>query len=666
MLVSLQTSRPTQSPSFLPTTIEDVRSRGFSELDVVMVTGDAYVDHPAFGPVLIARLLEARGLRVAILAQPDWRSVTDFRRFGRPRLFFGVSAGNVDSMLNRLTAQKQNRSDDPYSPGGRPGQRPDRATIVYAQRCRQAYPDVPIVLGGIEASLRRLSHYDYWSDAVRRPILVDAKADLLVFGMGERPILEISERLLRGEPIDQIRNVRGTAHLLSQDETQKLAAAGASNGQPVVELPSFEDVAGSDEPSRLRFAKMSRLYHEESNPLSGRPLLQRCGNRAVFLNPPSLPLDSSELDAVYSLPFVRRPHPGYTQPIPAYETVKHSLRLLRGCFGGCSFCSVSEHEGRVVQSRSPASVVDELRALQQLDDFSGVVSDLGGPTANMYGMACSDETQARSCRRLSCVAPDICPHLHTDHQPLLDLLRTVRSQPGVRRLELLSGVRHDLALRSPEFLRELAHHQSSRHVPVSPDHVSPQVLRLMQKPDAQHFEQFIHELGCAAAETGLSVSLLPSYLSGHPGATLEDTIALALYLKERNLRPRLVHDFIPTPMSLATAMYYTGRDPLSQQAQGPVYSARRLRDKKLQRAVLMYWDRSQHDLAREALLQAGRRDLIGVAPECLVPPSPPKPRTRSLQIAHGRAPRLPVHPQSTLGESVRRALGPNEDPAQLT
>ncbi len=644
--------------------MEEARARGHSELDVVMVTGDAYVDHPAFGAVLIARLLEARGLRVAILSQPDWRSAADFRRFGRPRLFFGVSAGNVDSMLNRLTSQKQNRSEDPYSPGGRPGQRPDRATIVYANRCREAYPDVPIVLGGIEASLRRLSHYDYWSDTVRRPILVDAKADLLVFGMGERPVLEIADRLSHGEPIEQIRNVRGTAHLLSQEETSKLTSHGPRDGQALLELPSFEDVAGQDEPSRQRFAQMSRLYHEESSPFSGRPLLQRCGNRAIYFNPPSLPLAPAELDSVYELPFLRRPHPIYQETIPAYEAVKHSLRLLRGCFGGCSFCSVSEHEGRVIQSRSPSSVLDELRSLQKLDDFGGVVSDLGGPAANMYGMHCTDEKLAQSCRRLSCVSPDICRQLQTDHGPVIDLMRTVRSQPGIARLQVQSGVRHDLAVTSPQFLRELAQHQGTQLLPVSPDHVSPDVLRLMQKPAFASFERFVSQLHCAAEESGQAVSLLPSFLSGHPGATLSQTIELALYLKQRNLRPLLVQDFVPTPMSLATAMYHTGRDPLSEQSARPVYSARRLRDKKMQRAVLLYWDRSQHDLAREALHLAGRRDLIGTEPHCLVPPAQPQRRTRSLKLAKERAPRPPVTGQPRL--APQRAPGPSEDPASLT
>jgi uncharacterized radical SAM protein YgiQ len=660
-----QAGRGLPIESFLPTTLAEAKQRGWSELDVVMVTGDAYVDHPAFGPILIARLLAARGLRVAILAQPDWRSVADFRRFGRPRLFFGVSAGNVDSMVNRLTAQKQNRKGDPYSPGGKPGQRPDRATLVYATRCREAFPEVPIVLGGIEASLRRIAHYDYWSDTVRRPILVDAKADLLVFGMGERPILEISERLQRGEPIERIRDVRGTALLLSQDETASRTSRPQSpHDSGLVELPSFEEVAGSDETARLRFAQMSRLVHEESNPRSGRPLLQRVGSRSVLFNPPSLSLSEAELDAIYDLPFVRKPHPSYAEPVPAYETVKHSLQLLRGCFGGCSFCSVSDHEGRIVQSRSAESVLRELAELRKLDSFDGVVSDLGGATANMYGMYCRDEQLATQCRRPSCVSPEICEHLHTDHGPLIELMRRVRSEPGIRKVQLSSGVRHDLAVRSPEYLRELAQHHSGRLLSVSPEHISPQVLRLMHKPDASSFEQFTSQLSCASQQTGQAVALLPSYLAGHPGSTLAEMIELALYLKRHNLRLLSVEDFVPTPMSLATAMYHTGHDPLSDHPQSqPVYSARSLRDKKLQRALLLYWDRGQHDLAREALHKAGRRDLIGLGPHSLVPPAPSQRRERPSHVpAPHTRPSAPPPVEATVPRSVVRP--PDEAPQQ--
>jgi uncharacterized radical SAM protein YgiQ len=613
---------PPDSEQFLPTTLPEAQARGWSELDIVIVTGDAYVDHPAFGPVLIARVLAGQGFRVGILAQPDWRNVEDFRRLGRPRLFFGVSAGNLDSMLNRLTAQKKNRSEDPYTPGGRLGARPDRATIVYANRCREAFPEVPIVLGGIEASLRRIAHYDYWSDTVRRPILVDAKADLLVFGMGERPICEIAQRLRAGEPIARIRDVRGTAYITSQAEGEAVCEQPSryvSDGRPVV-LPAFEEVADKSPAALARYAQMARLFHHETNPQNARPLLQPVGNRAVFFNPPALPLDTANMDALYDLPFTRRPHPGYREPVPAYETVKHSLVLMRGCFGGCTFCSITEHEGRTIQSRSADSVLRELRSLRRMEDFRGVVSDLGGPTANMYRMRCADEQVESKCRRMSCVHPEICPHLVTDHQPLIDLMRQVRSEPGIRKVVVASGVRYDLAQRSPEYIRELAEHHVSGQLSVAPEHVSGEVLRLMKKPGEGSYERFASQFRCASQAAGKEQSLIPYFISGHPGSRLEDMIDLALYLKQHGLRPRQVQDFIPTPMSLAATMYHTGLNPLSKDAAEPVYVARGLREKRMQKALLLYWDPAQHELAREALIRAGRPDLIGHSEGCLVPP----------------------------------------------
>ena len=615
---------------FLPTTLREAQARGWDELDVVIITGDAYVDHPAFGPVLIARVLAGRGLRVGVLAQPDWRNVEDFRRLGRPRLFFGVSAGNLDSMLNRLTAQKKNRSEDPYTPGGRPGARPDRATIVYANRCREAYPDVPIVLGGIEASLRRIAHYDYWSDTVRRPILVDAKADLLVFGMGERPIVEIAERLQSGEPISRIRDVRGTAYVLPQAETEAACAQSSRfvcDRQPVV-LPSYEEVSEKTPESLQRYAQMARLFHLETNPHNGRPLLQRVGNRAVYFNAPALPLETADMDALYDLPFARAQHPSYREPVPAYETVKHSLVLMRGCFGGCTFCSITEHEGRIIQSRSADSVLRELRALRRMDDFRGVVSDMGGPTANMYMMRCEDAALESKCRRQSCVHPGICAHLLTDHQPLIDLLRRARQEPGIRKVLVASGVRYDLAARSPEYIAELAQHHVGGQLSVAPEHVSEDVLRLMKKPGAGSYDRFAAQFKCASHEAGKEQYLVPYYISGHPGSRLDDMIDLALYLKRHDLRPRQVQDFIPTPMSLAATMYYTGLNPLSKDAAEPVYVARGLREKKLQKALLLYWDPGHHELAREALLRAGRPELIGHGPDCLVPPASPHQRPR--------------------------------------
>jgi uncharacterized radical SAM protein YgiQ len=601
--------------------------RGWEEPDIVIVSGDAYVDHPAFGPPLIARFLEKRGFRVGIVAQPDWHSPEPFRALGRPRLFFGVAAGNLDSMLNRLTAQKKNRSEDQYSPGGKTGCRPDRATIVYANRCREAYPDVPVVIGGIEASLRRIAHYDYWSDKVRRSILVDAKADLLVFGMGERPVWEIARRLAAGERIEELHDVRGTCYIAGRDETALLEEAESEHvgdGRPVV-LPSYEEVAAD----KVAYALAARLFHHETNPMNARPLVQRHGDRAVYYNPPAFPLedgageggryngDQVAMDELYDLPFNRVPHPSYRDPIPAFETVKHSLVLMRGCFGGCTFCSITEHEGRVIQNRSAESVLREVRALRRMDDFRGVISDIGGPTANMYRMRCKSDRIEGACRRLSCVHPGVCENLQTDHGPLLDVMRQTRAAEGVRRVFVASGVRTDLAERSPEYVAELAAHHVGGQLSVAPEHVSPRVLEKMKKPGIASYERFQRMFACASEDAGKEQYDIPYFISGHPGSALEDMVELALWLKRNNRRPRQVQDFIPTPMSLAATMYWTGIDPLTMT---PVYTARGLREKRMQKALLLYWKREEQPLAREALRAAGRADLIGYGADCLVPP----------------------------------------------
>jgi uncharacterized radical SAM protein YgiQ len=593
-----------------------MEARGVSELDILIVTGDAYVDHPAFGPVLIARFLEGRGYRVGIVAQPRWTTPEDIQRMGRPRLFVGVSAGNLDSMLNRLTAQKKVRSEDQYSPGGRPGLRPNRATIVYANLCRQAFPGLPIVLGGIEASLRRIAHYDYWSDQVRRSILLDAKADLLVFGMGERAAWEIARRLDAGETVRTMRDIRGTAYPLHHPgEWQPLLEERSryvTDGKILV-LPSFEEVHGS----KPAFAAMSRSFQYETNAHNGRPLLQPHGDEAVFLNPPGLPLAEAEMDALYDLPFQRAAHPGYTEPVPAFETVKHSIVTMRGCFGGCTFCSITEHEGRIIQSRSKDSVLREIRALSRMSDFRGVVSDLGGPTANMYKMRCKDEETESACRRLSCVHPGICENLVTDHDPLIELMKAARSLPGIKKVFLASGVRYDLAERSPEFVRQLARHHTGGQLSVAPEHTNPEVLAKMKKPPIESYERFAESFCRASEQAGKEQYLIPYFITGHPGSTLNDTIELALYLKAEGMRPRQVQDFIPTPMAIATAMYYTGIDPLSG---GAVYTATDLREKRMMKALLFYWDAREWPLCREALQKAGRHNLIGHGPRCLVPP----------------------------------------------
>ena len=614
-LVSLRRSaKDRDTRRFLPTTRADLDARGWDAIDVLIVNGDAYVDHPAFGGALIGRFLEARGFRVGRIAQPDWRSTADLLRMGRPRLMVGITAGNLDSMLNKLTAQKKTRGEDQYSPGGRTGLRPNRASIVYANLCREAFPGVPIVLGGIEASLRRIAHFDYWSESVRRSILLDAKADLLIFGMGERPVWDVARRLRDGEPVSALRDIRGTAHVLRRGAWEELPRSRHVGDGGVLELPSYEVVTTDVK----AFAEMSRAFQYETNPGNARPLLQPHGSEAVYFNPPAFALETSEMDGLYDMPFARAPHPSYTEAIPAFETVKHSIVTMRGCFGGCTFCSITEHEGRVISSRSAESVLREVRALRRMDGFAGVVTDLGGPTANMYEMRCREERIEHACRRLSCVHPEICENLVTDHGPLLTLMKRVREEPGVKKVFLASGVRYDLAERSPEFVTELAKHHTGGQLSVAPEHSRKEVLDKMKKPGIESYERFAEQFQCASEASGKQQFLVPYFISGHPGSTLRDMVDLALWLKARAMRPRQVQDFIPTPMSMATAMYHTGIDPLTRT---PVYTAKDMHEKRLQKALLMYWDVAQHDLVREALAKAGRRDLIGTGAGALVPPA---------------------------------------------
>ncbi|MEN0062667.1 MAG: YgiQ family radical SAM protein [Myxococcota bacterium] len=626
--------------AFLPVCRGDLEARGWDELDIILVSGDAYVDHPAFGPPLIARFLEGRGFRVGIIAQPDWKDPAAFQVLGRPRLFFGVAAGNLDSMLNRLTAQKKNRSEDQYSPGGRTGLRPDRATIVYTNKCRQAYPGVPVVIGGIEASLRRLAHYDYWSDKVRRSILVDSKADLLIFGMGERPVWEVARRLRDGQAIDQVRNVRGTAFIAGKADAEKYLTDPAryTTDDKVVVLPSFEEV----QHDKVAYANMARRFQLETNPGNARRMAQPHGDRVVVFNRPSEPLsddagDGTEhsigMDELYDLPFTRLPHPQYTERIPAYETVKHSVVLMRGCFGGCTFCSITEHEGRIIQSRSQESVLRELRQIRRMDDFRGTITDLGGPTANMYKMRCKDKAIESKCRKLSCVHPTVCENLVTDHGPVVEVMKAVREEPGIKHTFIASGIRTDLAIRSPEYIEELAAHHVGGHLSVAPEHVSDRVLDKMKKPGIAPFERFRHLFQCASEQAGKEQYDIPYFISGHPGCGLSDMVELAQWLKTHGYRPRQVQDFIPTPMSIASAMYWTGLDPLTME---PVEVARGLREKKLQKALLLYWNRDHWPLAREALRQAGREDLIGRGPNALVPPEPRHAKGRSRRNARPR------------------------------
>ena len=632
-LVPLKKRGVKPTDAFLPTTRQEMLDRGWDQLDILIVSGDAYVDHPAFGPILIARFLEGRGYRVGVIAQPRWDSTEDMQRMGTPRLFVGVSAGNMDSMLNKLTAQKKVRSVDQYSPGGAADCRPNRASVVYSNLARQAFSRVPVVLGGIEASLRRIAHYDYWSDSVRRSVLLDAKADLLVFGMGESPAWEIARRLDAGEPVSALTDIRGTAHVKKNRRAWEPLLQDASKfttDGKLLPLPSYEDVTASKE----AFAKMSRAFQYETNPYNGRPMLQPHGDQAVFYNPPALPLTEAQMDGLYDLPFARAVHPSYSAPIPAFETVKHSIVTMRGCFGGCTFCSITEHEGRVIQSRSEDNVLREIRQLSRMEDFRGVVTDIGGPTANMYKMRCKDDETESKCRKLSCVHPGICDNLVTDHGPLVSLMRKAREETGIKKVYIASGVRYDLAERSPEFVSDLATHHTGGQLSVAPEHSNDEVLSKMKKPPIKSYEKFA-EMFCQASEqAGKEQYLIPYFITGHPGSTLADTVELALYLKERGMRPRQVQDFIPTPMSVATTMFYTGIDPLTMK---PVYSAREMYEKRMMKALIFYWDKESWPAVREALIKAKRQDLIGNSPRALVPPGPLPPRLPTRGRSAGRA-----------------------------
>ncbi len=592
----------------LPMTVQECRARGWDEVDVLFVTGDAYVDHPSFAMAVLGRVLESAGLRVAILSQPDWRSCNDWRRFGRPRLFFAISAGNMDSMVNHYTANKKVRNDDAYSPGGRIGRRPDRATLAYCQRAREAYPGVPVIAGGVEASLRRLAHYDYWSDKVRRSILLDCKADLLVYGMGEQAIEEIARRLAAGQTVRDLRDMRGVAFAL-----------GASESPPAdaLQLPAFEAVRDD----RRAFAEATRLIHLETNPYHARRLVQYHDRQAVVVNPPQLPIDQSAMDRIYDLPYTRRPHPSYREVIPAFEMIRDSVTILRGCFGGCTFCSITAHQGRIVQSRSAGSVRAELQRMAADPAFKGVVSDIGGPTANMYAMRCTRPDAETACRRPSCLHPTICHLLGTDHGPLIQLMREARQVAGVRKVLVASGVRMDLARRAPAYLRELVRHHVGGRLSVAPEHADPGVLGLMRKPGPDDFERFAEAFAAESRRAGKKQYLVPYYIAGHPGCGLDEMIELAVFLKQRGYQPDQVQDFIPAPMDVATAMYHTGIDPFTRK---PVYVARHPRDRKLQRALLQFFKPENYFLVRGALLKAGRADLIGHGPDCLIPARPPR------------------------------------------
>ncbi len=596
------------APRPLPMSMEEARQRGWDELDIVFVTGDAYIDHPSFAMSILGRVLEAAGFRVGIISQPNWHNCDDWRRFGRPKLFFGISAGNMDSMINHSTATRKVRNDDAYSPGGKIGLRPDRATLSYCQRAREAFKGVPVIAGGVEASLRRLAHYDYWSDKVRKSILLDSKADLVVFGMGENAIVEMAQRLQAGESVKDLRDMRGAAYAL-----------GASEAPPeeAITLPSYDEVLAD----KLQFAEATRIIHHETNPYNARRLIQWHGRQAVVVNPPQLPISETAMDRIYGLPYTRQAHPSYREPIPAFEMIKDSVTIMRGCFGGCTFCSITAHQGRAIQSRSQASIVNEIKGMAQDKKFKGTVSDIGGPTANMYQMKCTRPEVEATCRRQSCVHPKICKLLGVDHQPVIELMRAARQVEGVKKVLVASGIRMDLARQSPEYIRELTQHHVGGHLKVAPEHVDPDVLFKMRKPANDDFEFFAEVFKEESQAAGKKQYLIPYFIASHPGSDLDAMINLAVFLKQNGYKPDQVQDFIPAPLDVATCMYYTGLDPFTKK---PVFIAKGLRDRKTQRALMQFFKTENYFEVREALRAAGRTDLIGDGCDCLIPAAPPK------------------------------------------
>ncbi|MCG5238658.1 YgiQ family radical SAM protein [Azospirillum doebereinerae] len=619
---------------FLPMSRAEMDRLGWDECDVIVVTGDAYIDHPSFGMAIIGRLLESQGLRVGIIAQPDWNSAEPFKVLGRPRLFWGVTSGNMDSMVNHYTADRRLRHNDSYTPNDEGGKRPDRAVTVYAQRCREAYKGVPVVLGGIEASLRRIAQYDHWSEKIRRSVLMDSKADMLVYGNAERAIIEIAQRALAGESVREMTDIRGTAIMRSGvpegwtevdsssiDEPAATASPRAADAaRTVIRLPSFEQVTAD----KVLYAHASRVLHQESNPGNARALIQRHGEREVWLNPPPIPLETVEMDGVFDFAYARAPHPSYGDArIPAWEMIRFSVNIMRGCFGGCSFCSITEHEGRIIQSRSEGSI---LREIEQIRDktkgFTGTISDMGGPTANMYRLACKDKETESVCRRPSCVFPDICKNLNTDHSSLVQLYRKARAVPGVKKIHIASGLRYDLAVRNPEYVKELVTHHVGGYLKIAPEHTEPGPLAKMMKPGMGAYDEFKRMFEKAAKEAGKKLYLIPYFIAAHPGTTDEDMMNLALWLKRNGFKADQVQTFLPSPMSLATAMYHSERNPLRpvRRVGGEeVATAKGLRQRRLHKAFLRYHDPENWPILRDALKAMGRADLIGPGEEHLIP-----------------------------------------------
>ncbi len=654
---------------FLPTTREEMDALGWDSCDIIIISGDAYVDHPSFGMAVIGRVLEAQGFRVGIIAQPDWQSKDAFMGLGKPNLFFGVTAGNMDSMINRYTAEKRMRHDDAYTPGNVGGKRPDRAVMIYSQRLREAYKGVPIVIGGIEASLRRIAHYDYWQEKVRRSILFDAKADILIYGNAERPLVEVAHRIAAGETMDTIQDIRGTAVIRKEpipgwrgsDSTAidkigkidpipnpygaddvgcsksefkqagidlKAEAAKPITIQPArpkpwektyVKLPAFEQVSVN----KPLYAHASRILHQETNPGCARALFQRHSDRSIWVNPPAFPLETHEMDDVFGLPYQRIPHPSYGDAkIPAYDMIKTSVNIMRGCFGGCSFCSITEHEGRIIQSRSQESIIDEIEQIRdKVPGFTGVISDLGGPTANMYKLRCTSKKAESTCRRLSCVYPDICKHMDTDHTPTIDLYKKAREVKGIKKILIASGVRYDLAVQDPRYVKELVTHHVGGYLKIAPEHTEDGPLSKMMKPGMGAYDQFKELFDKYSKEAGKKQYLIPYFISAHPGTKDEDMVNMALWLKSNDFKLDQVQNFYPSPMANATTIYHTEMNSLrnikNNKEQVPVPKGARQR--RLHKAILRYHDPSGWPMIRDALRSMGKANLIGKGPNCLVP-----------------------------------------------
>ncbi|MGD9841569.1 MAG: YgiQ family radical SAM protein [Steroidobacteraceae bacterium] len=674
---------------FLPMSRAEMDELGWDSCDIIIVGGDAYVDHPSFGMAIIGRVLEAQGFRVGMIAQPDWRSAEAFKALGKPNLFFGVTGGNMDSMVNRYTSDRRVRSDDAYTPGGEGGQRPDRCVIVYSQRVREAYKDTPIIIGGIEASLRRIAHFDYWSEQVRRSVLLDAAADLLVYGNAERQIIELAHRLGKGEPIEAITDLRGTAFLrrelptdwieidsTSIDTPGKLnppidpyamepsqsspepvtegtglssegcstqsastrSATGVADKKPVahvvkfyrdvpnkdrsksyIRMPAFEQVRDD----AVLYAHASRILHLEANPGNARALVQRHGKAELWINPPPIPLQMKEMDALYDLPFQRVPHPVYGKAkIPAYEMIRFSVAIQRGCFGGCTFCSITEHEGRIIQNRSEDSIIREIETIRDtVPGFTGVVSDLGGPTANMYRLACKSREIESACRLPSCVYPGICPNLNTDHTPLIKLYQRARTLPGIKKVLIGSGVRYDLAVESPAYVKELVQHHVGGYLKIAPEAIGEGPLSKMMKPGVGSYYKFKELFEKFSKEAGKEQYLIPYFIAAHPGTTDQDMLELALWLKTNGYRADQVQAFLPSPMATATAMYHSGKNPLRKIARDSeaVTIPKGIKVRRLHKAFLRWHDANNWPLIREALKNMGRADLIGPGKKHLIP-----------------------------------------------